>query len=212
MNAKAGNLKHENPRMSPLYSEGAFTRQDEADDALFYTTDRFVSHLDSEARQTIERLIGTLIFEEDAVIMDLMAGWDSHIPQAIRVDRVVGLGLNENELKENPALTEYVIHDLNNEPRLPFVDNTFDVVINTVSVDYITKPIDVFRDVGRVLKPGGVFMVVFSNRMFPQKAVRVWRESGEDERVLLVEELFKAGWRIRAHNPFRIKGKAEAKG
>jgi SAM-dependent methyltransferase len=207
MNATTGNLKHENSRLSPLHAKGAFSRQDEADDAFFYATDRFVSHIDSEARQTIERLIGTLIVEEGAAIMDLMAGWDSHIPKAIKAARVVGLGLNESELKQNPALTEYVIHDLNKEPRLPFEDNTFDVIINTVSVDYMTKPIEVFQDVGRVLKPGGLFLVAFSNRMFPQKAVRVWREAGEDERVLLVEELFKRAGAFEGTTLFVSKGK-----
>ena len=211
MNATPGNPNHENPRMSPLYAKGAFSRQDETDDALFYETDRFVGHLDSEARRTIERLIRTLIVDEDAAILDLMAGWDSHIPKAVKAARVVGLGLNENELKQNPALTAYVIHDLNKEPRLPFEDNSFDVVLNTVSVDYITRPMEVFPDVGRVLKPGGLFLVVFSNRMFPQKAVQVWREAGEDERVLLVEELFEGAGVFERATLFVSKGKPRPK-
>jgi SAM-dependent methyltransferase len=211
MDAKAGNLKHENTTMSPLYAKGAFSRLDESDDALFYATDRFVNHLDSEASQTIQRLIGTLIIEEGAAIMDLMAGWDSHLPKAIKVNRVVGLGLNESELMQNPALTEYVIHDLNKVPRLPFEDNAFDVVINTVSVDYMTKPVEVFQDVSRVLKPGGLFLVVFSNRMFPRKAVKVWREAGEDERILLVEELFQRVGVFEQTTLFVSKGKPRPK-
>jgi len=193
--------------MSPLDAKGAFSREDEADDAVFYSKDRFVSHLDTEARLTIERLVGTLIIEEGASILDLMAGWDSHLPQTVKTARVVGLGLNENELKQNPVLTEYVIHDLNKEPHLPFDDNTFDVVTNTVSVDYMTRPIDVFQEVGRVLKPGGLFLVVFSNRMFPQKAVRVWREAGDDERILLVEELFERTGVFEQTTLFVSKGK-----
>jgi SAM-dependent methyltransferase len=211
MNATAGDLKHENRKMGPLYEKDAFSREDEADDAIFYAADRFVSHLDSEARRIVERLIGALIVEEDAAMMDLMAGWDSHIPKNIKVARVVGLGLNENELKQNPALTAYVIHDLNKEPRLPFEDNTFDVVINTVSVDYMTRPIEVFQDVGRVLKPGGRFLVVFSNRMFPQKAAKVWREAGEDERILLVEELFERAGAFERTNLFVSKEKPRPK-
>jgi SAM-dependent methyltransferase len=211
MNDMFENSKPDNPELSPFYAKGAFSRQDETDDALFYSTDRFVSHLDSEARQTIERLMGTLIIEEKVAILDLMAGWDSHIPKAVNATSVVGLGLNRNELKQNPALTDYVVHDLNKEPRLPFEDDTFDVVINTVSVDYMTKPIEVFQDVGRVLKPGGLFLVTFSNRMFPQKAVKVWQESGEDERVLLVEELFKRAGVFGRTTLFVSKGKPRPK-
>jgi SAM-dependent methyltransferase len=103
---------------------------------------------------------------------------------------VVGLGLNQNELARNRALTEWVIHDLNRDPRLPFPDGMFDVVLNTVSVDYITQPVEVFREVGRILKPGGLFLVTFSNRMFERKATKIWRESGEAERVDMVEKIF----------------------
>jgi SAM-dependent methyltransferase len=140
---------------------------------------------------TVEKLIGTLIVEENPVILDLMAGWNSHIPKNIKSDRVIGLGLNENELKENKSLSEYMLHDLNKDPHLPFPDNSFDIILNTVSVDYITKPFEVFDETGRILKPGGLFLVTFSNRMFPQKAIKIWRDSSEDERVLLVEDLFK---------------------
>ena len=178
-------------RLSPIYTDDTFSRLDESDDSLFYSKDRFVSHLDSLALATVERLIGDLIMEKNPVILDLMAGWDSHIPENFRPSRMVGLGLNKNELKENKALSEFVIHDLNQDPGLPFPNNTFDAVINTVSVDYMVKPVQVFREVGRVLNPDGLFLVIFSNRMFPQKAVKIWRESTEEERVILVEEYFK---------------------
>jgi len=176
--------------LSPLSADGAFSREDESDDILFYEKDRFVSHLDSTALKTVEALIATLITESRPVILDLMAGWDSHIPASLVAERIVGLGLNRHELEKNKALTGSVIHDLNAAPSLPFPDGIFNAVVNTVSVDYMTKPNDVFREVGRVLKPGGLFLVIFSNRMFPQKAVKVWREASEEERVLLVEELF----------------------
>ncbi|ROQ90149.1 methyltransferase domain-containing protein [Desulfosoma caldarium] len=173
-----------------VYTEDAFQRVDETDDAVFYQTDRFVSHLDRVALETVEQIIGTLIIEDQPVILDLMAGWDSHIPATVQPAEVVGLGLNVNELKSNKALSRYVLHDLNANPRLPFADNTFDVVLNTVSVDYMTQPFRVFAEVARILKPGGMFLVIFSNRMFPQKAVKIWKESSEEERIFLVEDFF----------------------
>jgi SAM-dependent methyltransferase len=124
---------------------------------------------------------------------------------------VVGLGLNENELKENPALSEFVIHDLNGQPVLPFPEEAFDVVLNTVSVDYMTRPMEVFQEVGRILKPGGLFLVSFSNRMFPEKAVKIWRESGEEERVILVEEFFEATGVFEKPRVFVSKGKPRPK-
>jgi SAM-dependent methyltransferase len=121
---------------------------------------------------------------------------------------VVGLGLNQNELNKNQRLTERVIHDLNKDHKLPFEDQTFDVVLNTVSVDYLTNPAQVFREAGRVLKPGGLFLVIFSNRMFPQKAVRIWRESSEGERVLLVEDFFRQAGTFEKPVVFISKGRS----
>jgi SAM-dependent methyltransferase len=201
-------------RASPLnliLKEGAFSRPDESDDSVFYSVDRFVSHLDSLALATIEKILAALIVEDTPVILDLMAGWDSHIPEELCPSKIVGLGLNENELAENKSLSEVVIHDLNRDPHLPFPDNTFDAVINTVSVDYMTRPVEVFREVGRILKPGGLFLVIFSNRMFPQKAVRVWRESSEEERVLLVEDFFLESSAFGKTTVFVSKGKPRPK-
>jgi len=193
--------------LHPITGGDAFSRLDESKDSLFYATDRFVSHLDAVALDTVEKLIGRLVVEERPVILDLMASWDSHIPEGLRPSRVVGLGLNENELRQNQALSEFVVHDLNREPRLPFPDNAFDAVLNTVSVDYLTRPEEVFKDVGRILKPGGLFLVIFSNRMFPEKAVKVWRRSSEEERILLVEDFFKAAGVFEKTTLFLSKGK-----
>jgi SAM-dependent methyltransferase len=173
-----------------LFHGDSFTRLDESDDKTFYEVDRMVSHLDSVALAMVEKIIGTLVVEEDPVILDLMASWSSHIPASLQARRIVGLGLNQNELTSNERLTETVIHDLNANPMLPFPDNTFDIVLNTVSVDYIMRPFEVFSEVGRILKPSGLFLVTFSNRMFPLKAVKIWKESTEKERVELVKRFF----------------------
>ena len=198
-------------KFSPLSFEDAFSRLDNSNDSRFYGTDRFVSHLDSLALSTVQHLIGRLIIEENPVILDMMAGWESHIPDELKASAVVGLGLNENELKKNKKLTRYVLHDLNQDPHLPFPNCTFDVVINTVSVDYMTRPIAVFKEVGRVLKPGGLFLVIFSNRMFPQKAVKVWRESDENERVILVSDFFDRSGVFEKTSHFASKGKPRPK-
>lgn len=197
--------------LNVLLSKDAFARIDDSDDKVFYARDRFVEHLDALALSTVERIIGDLVVEENPVILDLMAGWDSHIPEYLHACRVVGLGLNDNELQGNKALTDRVFHDLNENPELPFQDDTFDVVVNTVSVDYMTRPFHVFREVSRVLKPGGLFLVMFSNRMFPQKAVKIWKESGEKERIMLVEDFFRTAEGFEEPRVFISKGRPRPK-
>jgi SAM-dependent methyltransferase len=150
-----------------------------------------VSHLDATALNTVERLAAGLIVEEDPVVLDLMSSLDSHLPSRRTFSSVTGLGLNEEELRANPFLTDWVVQDLNTDPTLPFEDETFDVVTNVVSVEYLTRPYEVFREVGRVLKPGGLFLVVFSTRWFPPKVVRAWEDAREEERIGMVEEFFR---------------------
>lgn len=194
-------------RAEPRIPYDAFSRIDEGDDATFYATDRFVSHLDSTARATVTDLIERLVTENEPAILDLMASWDSHIPKSLDHAAVVGLGLNRNELEKNTILSKYVVHDLNAHPVLPFEANRFDAVLCTVSVDYLTRPVEVFRDVARVLKPGGLFLVIFSNRFFPPKVVKVWREASEDERVQLVRDFFARCDAFEEPRVFISKGK-----
>ena len=198
-------------RPSFAFSEDSFSRLDESDDSIFYSRDRFVQHLDSLALSTVEKIIQELVIEKTPAILDLMASWDSHIPPTIQAETVVGLGLNRNELARNEALTDWVYHDLNKDPSLPFPDNTFDVVLNVVSVDYMTKPFDVFREVNRILKPGGLFLVIFSSRLFEQKAVKIWRQASERERILLVEEFFTRDGTFTRPQLFTSKGKPRPK-
>jgi len=193
------------------YRVDDFTREDERDDTEFYRNERFVSHLDSLALETVEEIIGSLVRTKNAVILDLMASWDSHVPPSVKPAEVIGLGLNEIELAENTSLSRYVIHDINKDPQLPFEDNTFDAVICTVSVDYMTQPVEVFREIGRILKPGGLNLMIFSNRMFPPKAVKVWKEATEPERILLVEDFFKQSEVFGKIHTFISRGKPRPK-
>ena len=73
----------------------------------------------------------------------------------------------------------------------------------TVSIQYITQPIAVFQEVGRILRPGGPFVVIFSNRMFPTKAVAIWRMLDDQKHVDLIAAYFHHAGNfveIEAHN------------
>ncbi len=162
-----------------------FGREDESDDGLFYSQPRFVVHIDELAIAAVGRVFREQI-PANSVVLDLMSSWRSHWPADHAKRRLVGLGMNAAEMADNPDLDDYVVHDLNQDPEWPFGEDLFYAVVVTVSVQYLTRPVETFQQVNRVLKPGGVFIVTFSNRMFPTKAVRLWRQSSDQGHLDLV--------------------------
>ena len=180
---------------TPAFPDRLFQRVDESDDSLFYTQPRLVVHIDEYAIEAIRRYFSEEL-PEDGSILDLMSSWRSHMPHEQRGRRTIGLGMNEVEMKENQQLDEYVIHDLNREPKLPFEDQIFDAAAVTVSVQYMTRPVEVFSEVRRLLKNDASFHVIYSNRMFPTKAVAVWQSLDDYRRGQLVGAYFvsSGGW------------------
>ena len=168
------------------WPRGFFDRADPGGDADFYAFPRFVTHIDDRAIHAVRELYDELGVPRGRVL-DLMASWVSHLSQPPDGGLVV-LGLNEDELAANELADEYVLHDLNEDPRLPFPDAAFDAVTCCVSVDYLVRPVEVFREVARVLRPGGVVVVTFSNRCFPTKAIRGWLQADDEGRVEIVRQ------------------------
>jgi SAM-dependent methyltransferase len=130
-------------------------------------------------------------------LLDLMSSWRSHLPARAHAGEVIGLGMNAEEMGDNPQLAKSVVHDLNRDPRLPFGDAAFDGAMCAVSIQYMTHPVLVFRELKRVLRPGAPFVVSFSNRCFPTKAVAVWLGTDDHQHLMLVRSYFEAagGWR-----------------
>lgn len=182
----------------------AFARERDEDDAGFYQAPRLVDHLDRTATRQVEKLYARLL-PKGARVLDLMTSWKSHLDLA-EPAAVAGLGMNAEELSANPRLGERVVHDLNADPRLPFDDAAFDAVVCTVSVEYLTRPLEVFAEARRVLKPGGRFVLVFSNRYFPPKAIRVWTEAHPFERAGLVLDYFLRDGGFTNLNTFSLTG------
>ena len=170
-----------------------FARVDESDDRLFYGVDRKVTHIEDGAIEAL-RACYDEVLPHGGDVLDLMSSWRSHLPLGDgRLGRVVGLGMNEAELADNPQLSAWVVHDLNADPVLPFEDDAFDAAVCTVSVQYLTSPIDVFTDLRRVLRRGAPAAVAFSNRCFPTKAVAIWRYGTDAEHVDLVRAYLASG-------------------
>ena len=167
------------------------TKLDETDDREFYSVPRFVTHVDEHFIQQLTDLYRERL-KPDTRIFDMMSSWVSHLPDEMKFAHVEGHGLNAEELARNPRLDHYFVQNLNDNQLLPLPDQSFDAVLNTVSVQYLQRPEAVFAEIYRVLKPGGIAIVSFSNRMFYQKAIQAWRDGSEDDRVELVKRYFKA--------------------
>lgn len=166
-----------------------FQKRDPSDDDLFYAIPRKVVHIDDHAINAVKQHFSQLL-PPGGTYLDLMSSWRSHLPGGLNPARVVGLGMNGEEMADNPQLDDYVVHNLNKNQQLPFEDEAFDAAFCTVSVQYLTEPVKVFAEVNRVLKPGAVFIVTFSNRCFPTKAVAVWLNGNDKQHMALVAEYF----------------------
>jgi SAM-dependent methyltransferase len=151
-----------------------------------------VTHIDAGAIAAVGALYAELGVDGD--VLDIMSSWVSHFRAPPR--RLTVLGMNEAELQNNAMADARAVHDLNADPELPFADASFDAVVCCVSVDYLVHPVDVFRSVARVLRPGGLFVCTFSNRLFPTKAVRGWLATGDAGHVAIVRRYFElaGGW------------------
>lgn len=181
----------ERPELRPEF----FDRVDDESDEVFYDQPRFVQHIDEAAIATVGKLYAELL-PAGGDLLDLQSSWVSHLPPDFAVRSLAGLGMNAAELAGNPRLNSWVVHNLNLDPRLPYDDQQFDGCIDTVSVQYLQRPVEVFRGVRRVLRPGAPFIVTFSNRCFPTKAVAAWRSLDDTGHVNLVAEYFaqSGGW------------------
>jgi SAM-dependent methyltransferase len=169
---------------------------DEASDEEFYWAPRLVAHIDDRAIAAVTQLYRELFLAGGAVL-DLMSSWISHLPPEVEYRRVVGLGMNEEELRRNPRLDEYVVQNLNRKPKLPFGDAEFDGAGCCVSIDYLTRPAEVLREVGRVLAPDAPVVITFSNRCFPSKAVAIWHQLDDQGHMSLVENYLRDAGNFR---------------
>jgi SAM-dependent methyltransferase len=169
---------------SAPWPPGFFDRADPTDDGDFYAAPRFVTHIDAGAVQAVRELYDELGVPEGRVL-DLMSSWVSHLSRAPDGGLVL-LGMNAAELAANPLAEAFVLADLNRDPVLPFPDASFDAVTCCVSIDYLVRPMEVLAEVARVLRPGGIVVLTFSNRCFPTKVIRGWLGADDATRVAIV--------------------------
>jgi len=171
--------------------QAGLDRLDESDDGDYYALPRFVGHVDTQAGALLTQTYAIPLagLAPGAQVLDLMSSVQSHLPQNLGL-HVTGLGMNREEMDANPCLAERVVHDLNAKPELPFPERNFEAVVCSLSIEYLTNPRKVITECARVLRPGGRLLVGFSNRWFPTKAVRLWMDLHEFERVGMVLDTF----------------------
>ncbi len=169
-----------------LLTEQQRDKLDNENDQYFYGIPRFVTHIDEGFIDRLTNLYRDKL-SPNTRIFDLMSSWVSHLPKEMEFEHVEGHGLNSEELAKNPRLNSYFIQNLNREQKLPLESNSFDAVLNTVSVQYLQYPEAIFAEIHRILKPNGIVIMSFSNRMFYNKAIGAWRDRSELDRVELVK-------------------------
>ncbi|CAB9525229.1 Methyltransferase domain [Seminavis robusta] len=181
------------------YTTQDLSRLDNSKDDFFYDTPRFVTHIDDRAIESLtnfyrEEMAAVALKKKTNVdVLDLCSSWISHLPDddIVPFGKVVGIGMNQQELEANKQLTDYFVQDLNENPKLEQLeDASFDVICNVVSVDYLTKPKEIFQEMHRILRPGGLALMSFSNRCFPSKAVNMWLQADDIGRMTIVGSYF----------------------
>lgn len=179
------------PEQLPGLHSAAFNKTDPGPDADFYAQPRFVTHLDEAAIAAVTAIYRATLPPEGG-ILDLMSSWVSHLPPEHNYRSVTGLGMNAQELEANPRLTAHIVQDLNASPQLPFADATFDAAAICVSVQYLQRPVEVFTEIRRTLRPAAPCIVTFSNRCFPTKAVAIWQMLSHTDQQHLVGAYMRA--------------------
>lgn len=175
-----------NKNFKMTLTDDAFRRMDETPDNQFYRIPRFTSHIDQGAIDAVTELYRKYL-PENTDILDLMSSFLSHLPEEKNYNRVVGLGMNEREMARNKQLDDWVIHDLNKNPILPFKNSTFDAGAICVSIDYLTDPVSVLKDTGRVLKQNAPLIITYSDRYFEAKATAAWLHLSDEHRAYLIK-------------------------
>jgi SAM-dependent methyltransferase len=173
------------------FPPGFFDRLDETPDAQFYAFPRLVTHIDDATIAALTAYYAEVL-RPGADVLDLMSSWVSHLPpgSTLPLGRVVGVGMNAEELARNPRLAQWHVCDLNDDPRLPLVDASCDFALCAVSIQYLTRPVEVFAELARVLRPGGRAVIATSHRCFPTKAIRAWHVLPPAERLRAIAQYF----------------------
>ena len=163
-------------------------KPDNSNDCEFYATPKFVYHLDSNFRKNLSKIYEDEI-AENSNILDLMSSWDSYLPKDIKYKKVIGHGLNKDELDRNKAFDNYWIQNFNTNQSIPLENETIDFCLMVAAWQYLQYPEKIAEEIARILKNKGKIIISFSNRAFWHKAPNIWTYSTEEERIDYVRKV-----------------------
>ena len=161
---------------------------DESNDEEFYSDPKFVYHLDANFRQYLSNIYRNEI-ADNSTVLDLMSSWDSHLPEEKKYKKVIGHGLNKQELEKNKIFDTYWIQNFNLSQKLPLDSESVDYCLMVAAWQYLQYPENLTQEIGRILIEKGKFLISFSNRAFWHKAPNIWTTSTEEERVKYVRKV-----------------------
>ena len=161
---------------------------DESNDEEFYSDPKFVYHLDANFRQYLSSIYNNEI-ADSSTVLDLMSSWDSYLPKGKKYKKVIGHGLNKQELEKNKILNSYWIQNFNLNQKIPLDSESIDYCLMVAAWQYLQFPENLTKEIARILSGQGKFIVSFSNRAFWHKAPNIWTTSTEEERVKYVRKV-----------------------
>ena len=161
---------------------------DESNDEEFYSDPKFVYHLDANFRQYLSNVYKTEIADYSTVL-DLMSSWDSYLPKDKKYKKVIGHGLNKQELEKNKIFDSYWIQNFNLNQEIPLDGGSIDYCLMVAAWQYLQYPENLTKEIVRILSNHGKIMIAFSNRAFWHKAPNIWTTSNEEERVNYVRRV-----------------------
>lgn len=161
---------------------------DESNDENFYSNPKFVYHLDSNFRQYLSYVYNKEI-SDHSTVLDLMSSWDSYLPKKKKYKKVIGHGLNKQELEKNKIFDSYWIQNFNLNQDIPLDSGSVDYCLIVAAWQYLQYPENLTKEIVRILSSQGKIMIAFSNRAFWHKAPNIWTTSTEDERIKYVRKV-----------------------
>ncbi|MGW8320163.1 MAG: class I SAM-dependent methyltransferase, partial [Thermodesulfobacteriota bacterium] len=131
-----------------------------------------------------------LLPDGNARLLELLPGPMNIMPGGDEPNMVTGLGGRQEDLSRNEGLRHRILADLNEEPVLPFRSDCFDGAVFFFGVETLRTPDTVFEEVSRVLKPGALFLVVYSPVTDSAYCNSRWKLMDEQERLSTIVSSF----------------------
>ena len=161
---------------------------DESNDEEFYSDPKFVYHLDANFRKYLSSIYKNEI-NDNSIVLDLMSSWDSYLPQEKKYKKVIGHGLNKEELERNKTLNSFWTQNFNENQDIHLESGSIDFCLMVAAWQYLQYPEKLTEEIVRILSDGGKLIISFSNRAFWHKAPNIWTSSTEEERLKYVRKV-----------------------